>query len=35
MLYATFLVLIICVADVERRERLKWFGHLERKSVDD
>ena len=24
-----------CVADVVRRGRLRWFGHLERKSVDD
>ena len=24
-----------CVADVVRRERLRWFGYLERKSVDD
>ena len=23
------------VADVVRRGRLRWFGHLERKSVDD
>ena len=23
------------VADVARRGRLRWFGHLERKSVDD
>ena len=29
-IYATFLV-----ADVVRRGRLRWFGHLERKSVDD
>ena len=33
-IYATFLVLI-GVADVVRRGRLRWFGHLERKSVDD
>ena len=26
---------INCVADVIRRVRLRWFGHLERKSVDD
>ena len=26
---------INCVADVVRRGRLRWFGHLERKSVDD
>ena len=26
---------INCVADVARRGRLRWFGHLERKSVDD
>ena len=26
---------INCVADVVRRGRLIWFGHLERKSVDD
>ena len=26
---------INCVADVMRRGRLRWFGHLERKSVDD
>ena len=26
---------INCVADVVRRGRLKWSGHLERKSVDD
>ena len=25
---------INCVADVVRRGRLRWFGHLERKSVD-
>ena len=24
-----------CVADVVRRGRLRWFGHLERKSVYD
>ena len=24
---------INCVADVVRRGRLRWFGHLERKSV--
>ena len=24
-----------CVADVVRRGRLRWFGHLERKGVDD
>ena len=24
-----------CVADVVRRGRLRWFGHVERKSVDD
>ena len=33
-IYATFSVLI-SVADVVRRVRLRWFGHLERKSVDD
>ena len=33
-IYATFLVLI-CVADVVRRGQLRWFGHLERKGVDD
>ena len=32
-IYASFLVLI--VADVVRRGRLRWFGHLERKSVED
>ena len=26
---------INCVADVMRRGRLRWFGHLERKGVDD
>ena len=26
---------IHCVADVVRRGRLRWFGHVERKSVDD
>ena len=26
---------INCVADVVRRGRLRWFRHLERKSVDD
>ena len=26
---------INCVADVVRRGRLRWFGHLECKSVDD
>ena len=26
---------INCVADVVRRGRLRWFGHLKRKSVDD
>ena len=26
---------INCVADVVRQGRLRWFGHLERKSVDD
>ena len=26
---------ITCVADVVRRGRLRWFGHMERKSVDD
>ena len=26
---------INCVADVVRHGRLRWFGHLERKSVDD
>ena len=26
---------INCVADVVRRGRLRWFGHLERKNVDD
>ena len=26
---------INCVADVVRRGRLRWFGHLEHKSVDD
>ena len=26
---------INCVADVVRRGRLRWFGHLERKSEDD
>ena len=26
---------INCVADVVRRVRLRWFGYLERKSVDD
>ena len=26
---------IICVADVVRRGRLRWFGHLEHRSVDD
>ena len=26
---------INCVADVVRCGRLRWFGHLERKSVDD
>ena len=26
---------INCVANVVRRVRLRWFGHLERKSVDD
>ena len=26
---------INCVADVVRRGRMRWFGHLERKSVDD
>ena len=26
---------INCVADVVRRGRLRWFEHLERKSVDD
>ena len=26
---------INCVADMVRRGRLRWFGHLERKSVDD
>ena len=29
------LLSINCVADVVRRGRLRWFGHLERKSVDD
>ena len=33
-IYAT-LTEINCVAYVIRRERLRWFGHLERKSVDD
>ena len=32
----TFLMYLSnCVADVVRRGRLRWFGHLERKSVDD
>ena len=26
---------INCVTNVVRRGRLRWFGHLERKSVDD
>ena len=26
---------ISCVADVVRRGRLRWFGYMERKSVDD
>ena len=26
---------IQCVADVVRRDRLRWFGHLEHKNVDD
>ena len=26
---------IKCVADVVKRGKLRWFGHLERKSVDD
>ena len=26
---------INCVADVVRHGKLRWFGHLERKSVDD
>ena len=26
---------INCVADVVRQGRLRWFGHLERNSVDD
>ena len=26
---------INCVADMVRHGRLRWFGHLERKSVDD
>ena len=34
-IYATFLVLPNRVADVARCGRLRWFGHLERKSVDD
>ena len=29
------LLVINCVADVVRCGRLRWFGHLERKSVDD
>ena len=29
------IIIINCVADVVRRGRLRWFGHLERKSVDD
>ena len=33
-IHATFLR-INCVADVVRRGRLRWFGRLERKSVDD
>ena len=26
---------LYCVADVVRHGRLRWFGHLERKGVDD
>ena len=33
-IYATFLI-INCAADVVRRGRLRWFRHLERKSIDD
>ena len=33
-IYASLLG-INCVADVVRHGRLRWFGHLERKSVED